>query len=196
VDVVTSIDRDFGRGDAWPNFVSVEGIDPVQMFVGNVDGARRHTVGAGLTPLEQPRRRQRRTTGDKKDDDDDNDDNNHLKMISSLWVLRAGLPNSLLCELDKGWGDDRDDREDDPWRTAARRGFHPEFDAGVERLILVVADGSGGSGVEDENGNDGRCPAELWDALTPRYAKEHYSSNAGVREMLQCIRSARELGNY
>jgi hypothetical protein len=60
-----------------------------------------------------------------------------LKMISSLWVLRAGLPNSLLCELDKGWGDDRDDREDDPWRTAARRGFHPEFDAGVERLIWL-----------------------------------------------------------
>ena len=98
----TSIDRDFGRGDAWPNFVSMEGMDPVPMFVGDVDGARRHTVGAGLTltPLELPRRRQRRTTGDEKDDDNDDDDNNRLKMISLLWVLRAGLLNSLLCELD------------------------------------------------------------------------------------------------
>jgi hypothetical protein len=102
VDVVTSIDRDFGRGDAWPNFVSMEGMDPVPMFVGDVDGARRHTVGTGLTltPLELPRRRQRRTTGDEKDDDNDDDDNNRLKMISLLWVLRAGLLNSLLCELD------------------------------------------------------------------------------------------------
>ena len=207
VDVVTSIDRDFGRGDAWPNFVSVEVMDPVPMFVGDVDGARRHAVGAGLTPLEQPRRRRRRTTGDEKDDDDDDDDDNdddnddddRSKMISSPWVLRAGLPNSLLCELDEGWGDDRDDREDDPWRTAARHGFHPVFDAGVERLISVVADGGGGD--EDEDGDDGRtkigpCPVELWDASTPRYAKEHYSSNAGVRAMLQCIRSSRELGDY
>ncbi len=28
-----SIDRDFGRGDAWPDFVSVEVIDPVLMIV-------------------------------------------------------------------------------------------------------------------------------------------------------------------
>ena len=136
------------------------------MFVGDVDGARRHAVGRGLTPLEQPRQRRRRTTGDEKDDDGD-------------------------------------DREDDPWRTAARRGFRPVFDAGVERLISVVADGGGGGGggVEDEDGDDGRtkigpCPVELWDASTPRYSKEHYSSNAGVQGMLQCIRSSRQLGDY
>jgi len=97
--------------------------------------------------------------------------------------------------------DDDDDREDDPWRTAARRGFHPVFDAGVERLILVVADGGGFGGIEDKDGNDGRtkigpCPVELWDASTRRYSKEHYSSNAGVQELLQCIRSARQLGDY
>ena len=141
-------------------------MDPVPMFVGDVDEARRHTVGVGLTLMEQPRHRQRRTTRDEKDN--------------------------------KG-----DDQEDDPWRTAARRGFHPVFDASFKRLILVVANGGGGGGggVWDEEGDEGRTkigpyPVELWDASMPRYSKEHYSLNAGVREMLQCIRSAQQLGDY
>ena len=75
------------------------------------------------------------------------------------------------------------------------------FDAGVERLISVVADGGGFGGVEDEDGDDSRtkispCPVELWDASMPRYSKEHYSLNMGVWEMLQCIRSARQPGDY
>jgi hypothetical protein len=89
----------------------------------------------------------------------------------------------LLRELGEGL--------DDPWRTAARWGFHLVFDAWVERLILVVADGGGGGGVEDKDEADGRTkigplPVKLWDASTPRY---------GVQETLQCIRSARELGD-
>ena len=97
------------------------------------------------------------------------------KMISSPGVLRAELPNSLLRELDEGWGDDRDEREDELWRTAARRGFHPAFDTGVKRLILVVADGGGE--FQDEDYDDGRTKispslVELWDALTPCHAKK------------------------
>ena len=53
MDVVTSIDRDVGRGDSWPNVASVEVMDPVPIFVGDVAGARRHAVGAGMTPLGQ-----------------------------------------------------------------------------------------------------------------------------------------------
>jgi hypothetical protein len=58
-------------------------------------------------------------------------------------------------------------------------------------LILVVADGGGGGRVEDKDEDDSRTkiglsPVELSDALTPGY---------GVREMLQCIRSAQEIGN-
>ncbi len=95
-----------------------------------------------------------------------------------------------MCELGKG--------RDNLWRTAARRGFHLAFDAGVERLILVVADGGGG--VEDKDEDDGRTKiglslVELWDASMPRYAKKHYSLNAGVWVMLLCIRSAREMDN-
>jgi hypothetical protein len=41
--------------DSWPNFASVGVMDLVSIFVGDVDGARRHAVGAGLTPLGQLR---------------------------------------------------------------------------------------------------------------------------------------------
>ncbi|KAL3772107.1 hypothetical protein ACHAW5_004945 [Stephanodiscus triporus] len=197
MDVVTSIDRDFGCGDAWPNFVSVDVVDPVPMFVGDVDGARRHAVGAGLTPLEQPR--QRRRMGD----DGDRSTKTLSVTIASSGVLRAGLPDSLLRELGEGGGGalgtegvcDRNDRRDDPWRIAARRGFHPVFDAGVERLMSVVVYGGGGTVVVDGDDDDGTksgpSPVELWLASTPRYARDHYSSNSGVRDMLGCIRSAR-----
>ena len=44
-------------------------MDPVPMFVGDVDGIRRHTIGAGLTPLGQPLARlETRTASDATDD--------------------------------------------------------------------------------------------------------------------------------
>ena len=211
MDIVTSIDRDFGRGDAWPNFASVEVMDPVPMFVGDIDGIRRHAIGAGLTPLEQPLGRRGIRTASDADDEDDCDSSRGTSSPSSstknasTGVLRAGLPESLLRELGKGrvlsasggenaMGDDHDDRRDDPWRIAALRGFHPVFDAGVERLIMVVAEGGGA--VENDEDDDrtevGLSPSKLWDASTPRYVREHYSSNKGVQEMLGCIRSGKK----
>ncbi len=53
MDVITLIDCDFRPGNSWPNFASVEVMDPVLMFVGDVAGARRHAVGAGMMPLGQ-----------------------------------------------------------------------------------------------------------------------------------------------
>ena len=55
VEVVMVINRDFGHGDAWPDFIRVEVMDLVLMFIGDVDGARRHAFCAGLMALEQPR---------------------------------------------------------------------------------------------------------------------------------------------
>jgi hypothetical protein len=100
IDIVTSIDRDFGGVDAWPSFVSVEVMDPVPMFVGDIDGIRRHAIGGG---------------------------------------------------------------------------FHPVFDAGVGHLILLVPGGEGGAEKEGETGG-GLTPSELWNASTPRYAKDHCST--------------------
>jgi hypothetical protein len=205
IDIVTSIDRDFGRGDAWPNFVSVELMDPVPMFVGDVDGIRRHAIGAGLTPLGQPlTRRGTRTANDVDRDRSTKNSSSSTTTTTnaSTVVLRAGLPESLLHELGEGrvvspggdenaMGDDRYARSDDPWQIAARRGFHPVFDAGVERLIMVVSGGGGGFGNDDGTGGD-LSPSGLWDASTPRYVRDHYSSNGGVQEMLECIRSGKK----
>ncbi len=55
MDIVTLIDCNFGTGNSWLNFASVEVMDPVPMFVGDIDGARRHVVSVGLTLLGQPR---------------------------------------------------------------------------------------------------------------------------------------------
>ncbi len=79
----------------------------------------------------------------------------------------------LLRELGKGWKDNHDNQEDDTWRTVVRCGFHPVFDTGVERLILVVVNDD--SKVKDEDDNYGRTKiglylVELWDALMPHYA--------------------------
>ncbi len=107
MDVVTLIDRDFGCSDSWQNFASLEVMDPVPMFVGDVAGVRQHAVSVGMTPLRQPQwRLQWWTTGDKEDDD------RSPARILSLGVLRAGPPDLLLRELGEGL--------DDPWRTATR----------------------------------------------------------------------------
>jgi len=159
IDIITSIDRDFGS-NTWPNtWQQMEVMDPVPMFVGDVDGLRRHAVGAGLTPLEQK------------------EGNN--KMITSM-VLRSGLPDSLLCQLEEQTLVENHDG-DQPWQTAAMHGFQPVFDAGVERLMLVV---------ESENTKQ-LSPSHLWENSLPRYVKEHYSSNEGIENMLSCIRNAR-----
>ena len=70
---------------------------------------------------------------------------------------------------------------DSPWQIATEAGFHPVFDAGVERLMMVV-----GSDKTEQ-----LSASELWEKSTPRYVKEHYSPNAGIESMLSCIRSAR-----
>jgi len=139
----------------------MEVMDPVPMFVGDEDGLRRHGVGAGLTPLEQR-------------------EGNSENMTTSM-VLRAGLPDQLMQQLDEKPNDGIGD-SDWPWQSAAHHGFHPVFDAGVERLMLVV----------DSDETKQLSPLELWEKSTPRYVKEHYSSNAGVENMLSCIRHSRQ----
>jgi hypothetical protein len=163
IDIITSIDRDFGS-NTWPNFHTVDIMDPVPMFVGE-DGIRRHAVGAGLLPLDQ------------KEYED-----NKTRRTSEL--LRAGLPTHLL---------DRMNQSETPWDDAAAEGFHPVFDAGVERLLNVVSEPltmQHGADVSD----DGHVTVEeLWEQSIPRFVTEHYSPNASVELMLRCIQENRLL---
>lgn len=160
IDIVTAIDRDFGS-NTWPNFERVQVLDPIPMFVGNIDGLRRHAVGLGLAPLEQV-----------------GDDNGSL---STSMILRAGLPTSMLQQLDDDDQTHEHDKHDWLWQIVAQHGFHPVFDAGVERLMFIA---------EARNTNE-MSPSDLWDASLPNYVKEHYSVNSGVQRMLNSIRSTR-----
>ena len=155
IDIITSIDRDFGS-NTWPNFDQMEVMDPLPMFVGDLDCIRRHAVGAGLTPFEK-------IAGDSNSD-----------MMTTSQLLRSGLPCSVMLQLDSV---PSDIDLDIPWQITADQGFSPVFDAGVERLMLIVDSG------DDTN------TKQLWDDSMPCYVKEHYSSNKGVESMLRCIRS-------
>ena len=61
--------------------------------------------------------------------------------------------------------------------------FQPVFDAGVERLMLIVDQGAG---------ND-LDPETLWNASTPKFVTEHYSPNVGIEAMISCVRRAKKL---
>lgn len=157
IDLVTSIDRDFGT-NTWPNFECMDVMNPLPMFVGDDDGIRRHAVGVGLTPLEN---------GGK-------DVANN--MVTSK-LLRVGLPQQLTNELEQ-YDDDKSINQT-CWDIAKKYGFYPVFDAGVERLMLIVDDGGGSK------------PEALWKESTPRFVTDHYSPNTGIGKMIECVKQAR-----
>ena len=156
IDLVTSIDRDFGT-NTWPKFECMDVMNPLPMFVGGDDGIRRHAVGVGLTPLEM-----------------DFANNN----MTTSKLLRVGLPQQLTNELEQYDGDKATNQT--CWDIAKKYGFYPVFDAGVERLMLIVDDGRGGS-----------KPEALWRSSTPKFVTDHYSPNAGIGKMIECVKQAR-----
>ncbi len=153
IDLVTSIDRDFGT-NSWPNFDCMDVMKPLPMFVGD-DGIRRHAVGVGLTPL---------------DNYMDSAPNN-----TSL-LLRSGLPLLLLNELHQY---NEVETDQSCWDVARNYGFLPVFDAGVERLMLLVDDG----------GSNQLQPETLWNESTPRFVTDHYSKNHGVEKMINSLKA-------
>lgn len=154
IDIVTSIDRDFGT-NSWPNFECMDVMNPLPMFVGS-DGIRRHAVGVGLTPLD-----------------------NGEDVVKSTMLLRVGLPLQLTDELETYKVDNEADRS--CWGIANEYGFGPVFDAGVERLMLIV----------DEGSSNNLTPETLWNASKPKFVTDHYSPNSGIEEMIDCVRRAK-----
>lgn len=159
IDIVTSIDRDFGT-NTWPNFECMDVMNPLPMFVGS-DGIRRHAVGVGLTPL-------------------DNGEGVAERMSTSM-LLRVGLPLQLTNELETYTVDNEANRS--CWDITNEYGFRSVFDAGVERLMLIV----------DEGSSNSLNPESLWNASTPKFVTDHYSPNSGIEEMIDCVRRARIL---
>lgn len=166
IDIITSIDRDFGS-NTWPRFDRMEVMNPVPMFVGEVDGIRRHAVGAGLFPLDQH-----------------SNEMVESKILSTSSALRVGLPETLLDQLNQSTSNSNDS-SCWTWQLVAQAGFVPVFDAGVERLMHIV-DSRRKS--ECENVSNSLSTSDLWEQSVPRYVTEHYSPNMGVGKMLLCMR--------
>jgi hypothetical protein len=161
IDIITSIDRDFGS-NTWPNFETVDVMDPIPMFVG-VDGVRRHGVGAGLIPLDL--------------------EDGSVDSLTSCGLLRAGLPLDLVDDMNNQLNENNGISS---WEMAARNGFHPVFDAGVERLMHVVKRPAHANLVDFDDEN--LSVTELWENSAPRFVSEHYSPNCGIQEMIRCVR--------
>lgn len=160
IDIVTSIDRDFGT-NSWPNFACMDVMNPLPMFVG-IDGIRRHAVGVGLTPLENGE--------------------DIVNNMSPSMLLRVGLPLQLTDELEQcNSGDEEADHS--CWDVAEKFGFRPVFDAGVERLMLII---EGGRDI------DLKSETTLWNVSTPKFVTDHYSPNIGIEEMINCVREAKK----
>lgn len=154
IDIITSIDRDFGC-NTWPNFETMDIMDPVPMFVGE-DGVRRHAVGAGLIPLEQ----------------DENSSDGKILRPSEL--LRAGLSLRLMNNVNQ------QKIAGGAWGVLAKEGFHPVFDAGVERLMCIINRPSLEQQETDcgsTNIHNNLSSEDLWDLSIPRFVTDHYSSN-------------------
>eukprot|EP00984_Skeletonema_dohrnii_P029338 scaffold19838_cov130-Skeletonema_dohrnii-CCMP3373.AAC.2 len=158
IDIVTSIDRDFGT-NSWPNFECMDVMNPLPMFVGT-DGIRRQAVGVGLTPL--------------------NNGEDLVNDMSPSMLLRVGLPLQLTDELEQCNSDN--EAAHSCWNVANEYGFQPVFDAGVERLVLIV----------DEGSCNNLKPETLWNASTPKFVTDHYSPNVGIEEMIKCVKRARK----
>mmetsp|Transcript_33750 Transcript_33750/g.118181 ORF Transcript_33750/g.118181 Transcript_33750/m.118181 type:complete len:424 (+) Transcript_33750:134-1405(+) len=100
-----------------------------------------------------------------------------------------------------------------PWEVLARLGYHAVFDAGVERLLLVVngtknapspadaalaadaapspgglASGDGAAAVPERGPTAADETRRLWRESVPRYADRYYSDNAGVAAMCAAAR--------
>jgi hypothetical protein len=175
IDIITSVDRDFGS-NKWPGFDVMDVMDPIPMFVGESDGIRRHAVGAGLIPLDQSDEQACNST-----------------TLSASEILRAGLPDKLRRELHH---QHNDASSDDPFGFVAQNGFHPVFDAGVERLMRIISNPNTVQSTDTQTGSENVgwadvTPSQLWEQSVPRFVNEHYSSNAGVEKMLMCIQRSR-----
>jgi hypothetical protein len=176
-DIVTQIDRDWGSGKSWCNklgFTSVQVMPPLVMAIGKEDGVRRHMVGAGIRYQAMLQSQ---------------DAENGNKTLASGANLRVGLPLQVLQELEQL-------RSDSTPIVAINclehHGFYPVYDAGVERLCMIVPESTamqtirqrlkGDELLHPDNTDD--LTEYLWGNSLPRFPMAHYSDNPGIMALL------------
>lgn len=89
---------------------------------------------------------------------------------------RQGLEQHILEELEMKW------KYNDVLQCLKSHGFYTVYDAGVERLIMIVRKALYTEQI-DEDGKP--TVLELWENSVPKYASTYYSSNRGVAALLK-----------
>ena len=147
-DIVTVVDRDWGPGDGWHQlgFQTVHVMPPLPMAISGKDGMRRHLVGAGIQS-----------------------NNNTGSNTSTRSTGRLGLDDVLLEELHS------QNTYEGAIHCLAQHQYYPVYDAGVERLLLIVS---------NQQEQSHQSAMKLWQNSVPTYASTYYSSNTGIQSLL------------
>jgi hypothetical protein len=153
-DIVTVIDRDWGIGQTnWYTlgFTTVATMLPIPMVIHGTDRTRRrHLIGAGIIQY---------------DDDLEID----VKNMDTPFI-RFGLPRSIVSELETI------SSYAEAIQCLHRHNYYLTYDAGVERLFLLVS-----------KKDDQECVQSLWNSSIPQYAKHHYSYVQGIDAIIQHV---------
>ena len=151
-DIVTVIDRDWGVGRSnWYTlgFRTVATMLPIPMVIYGKDGTRRHLIGAGIQSDDDPNR------------NIENDDTP---------LIRWGLPKIVLSELETITS------YTEAVQCLHRHNYYLTYDAGVERLFLLVS-----------KQRDNESVQSLWNSSIPQYVAQHYSSISGIDAIIQHV---------
>uniref|UniRef100_A0A7S2XP92 Uncharacterized protein n=1 Tax=Attheya septentrionalis TaxID=420275 RepID=A0A7S2XP92_9STRA len=191
-DIVTCIDRDWGRGDGWHSlgFETVQLMPPLVMAIDkqpNIETDekiiinRRHLVGAGVTPASS--------------------DVQKSPSVFTRPTLSEDIWEDLgnCCLEGELSGADDATKELTALTCLDRHGLAPVYDAGVERLILVIRGSKLEPHVELKRVELGLSPYdkehlysahELWQQSVPTFPNEYYSVSVGVNALLNGARRA------
>ena len=152
-DIVTLVDRDWGPGSGWHKlgFETVNIMPPLVMVASPRDGLRRYLVGAGIqNDVQEVQQEQgtKQTTG------------------------RLGIPITVRNELELIA------TAKEAFECLLSYNYYPVYDAGVERLMMVVS--SNPTTVD----NQSLSPKDLWSQSIPNYGHSYYSENSGISALL------------
>ncbi|CAB9510021.1 expressed unknown protein [Seminavis robusta] len=160
MDIVTMVDRDWGAATGWEAslpFQTMSILDPLVMAVNpNEPGQRRYLVGAGL-----------------QHDNDNQDEEVQRRQRQSGLRPRLGLSKDTLMDLNNL------SNPTQAYQRLAKDHLYPVFDAGVERLYMLVPP-------QQQQQQAAFLDAKvLWQTAKPKYTTRYYSSNSGIVSLLQ-----------
>jgi hypothetical protein len=175
-DIVTVIDRDWGPGTGWHSlgFETVHIMDPLVMVVG----------------------RQPAVVHQEEEEEDDcvptTKENKVLERYVRRHLVGAGI--QAASRIESNLNRDRLGVEEhvlgelanlntyqDSIACLASYGYFPVYDAGVERLIMIVPKDNTNYNSKQQH----TSAKELWKQSIPTYAPTYYSPNTGVAALLR-----------